>query len=199
MKKLILLCQVIVILLFLVRIAAVGGLMEKFWGTDVPLFSVNRAMATSPGGGNYRPPIRDVLEDDLQKERNLVASLKAKEADLARRENLLREEGQRLASLKREIIEKIDLLHSIEEKLNTTIKASETGEFKKYKSLAKVYEAMPPIKAGSMLEQLDIRTAAGITMNMKPERAGIIWGYISSAKAAEITREIIQLTKASPN
>jgi hypothetical protein len=30
-----------------------------------------------------------------------------------------------------------------------------------------------------MLEKLDIPTAAGITMNMKRDKAGAIWGYMT--------------------
>jgi len=53
-----------------------------------------------------------------------------------------------------------------------------------------VYESTPPAKAGSMLEKLDTKTAAGISMNMKRDKAGAIWGHISPQKAVEITREI---------
>ena len=56
--------------------------------------------------------------------------------------------------------------------------------------MAKVYEATPAAKAGKMLEQLDIKTAAGITMNMKKDKAGAIWGYVNPQKAVEITKEI---------
>lgn len=58
--------------------------------------------------------------------------------------------------------------------------------------MAKVYESAPPAKAGKMLEQLDIKTAAGITMNMKKDKAGAVWGYITPQKAAAITKEITQ-------
>jgi flagellar motility protein MotE (MotC chaperone) len=46
-----------------------------------------------------------------------------------------------------------------------------------------------------MLEKLDVKTAAGITMNMKRDKAGIIWGYLSPQKAIEITREITHKEK----
>ena len=63
------------------------------------------------------------------------------------------------------------------------------------KDLAKVYEAAPPQKAAAMLEKFEIRTAAGITINMKRERAGLIWGYLTPQKAVAITHEITRTAR----
>jgi flagellar motility protein MotE (MotC chaperone) len=41
-----------------------------------------------------------------------------------------------------------------------------------------------------MLEKLEVKTAAGITINMKRDRAGLIWGFLAPQKAVEITNEI---------
>jgi flagellar motility protein MotE (MotC chaperone) len=71
--------------------------------------------------------------------------------------------------------------------------AAQNTEVKRYKEMAKVYEATPAAKAGSMLEKLDVKTAAGITMNMKKDKAGAVWGYISPQKAVEITKEITRV------
>ena len=111
----------------------------------------------------------------------------------------MKSEEQRLLLLKKEILEKIDLLRFQEEKLTAALEAGKTAESKRYKDLAKVFEATPPAKAGVMLEQLDVRTAAGITMNMKRDKAGAIWGYLSPRKAVEITREITNAGKQNPN
>jgi len=73
--------------------------------------------------------------------------------------------------------------------------ANQTSDIKRYKEMAKVYESAPPAKAGAMLEKLDTKTAAGITMNMKKEKAGAIWGFITSQKAVEITKEITRAGK----
>jgi flagellar motility protein MotE (MotC chaperone) len=58
-----------------------------------------------------------------------------------------------------------------------------------------VYEAAPPQKAAAMLEKLEVRTAAGITINMKRERAGLIWGFLTPQKAVAITNEITRTTR----
>jgi flagellar motility protein MotE (MotC chaperone) len=97
--------------------------------------------------------------------------------------------------LRKEITEKITLLKGQQEKLTAILDANQAADIKRYKEMAKVYEAAPPAKAGAMLEKLDTKTAAGITMNMKKDKAGAIWGYISAQKAVEITKEITRAGK----
>jgi flagellar motility protein MotE (MotC chaperone) len=138
---------------------------------------------------------KDTLDEDLSKQRDLVAALLAKKNELDNRENGLRSEEQRLLALRKEITEKITLLKGQQEKLTTILDANQAAEIKRYKEMAKVYEAAPPAKAGAMMEKLDIKTAAGITMNMKKDKAGAVWGYISAQKAVEITKEITRAGK----
>ncbi len=107
----------------------------------------------------------------------------------------MRSEEQRLLTLRKEITDKISYLKSQEEKLTAMLDANQNSDIKRYKEMAKVYEATPPGKAGSMLEKLDTKTAAGITMNMKKDKAGAVWGYISPQKAVEITKEITRSGK----
>jgi flagellar motility protein MotE (MotC chaperone) len=95
-------------------------------------------------------------------------------------------------------MEKIDTLQHLQKQLTTVLDADTEENIKKLKNLAKVYEAAPPAKAGSMLEKLDIKTAAGITMNMKRDKAGIVWGYIDTKKAVEITKEITRTGRTLP-
>jgi len=84
-------------------------------------------------------------------------------------------------------------LKSNEEKLTAVLESAQNSEIKRFKEMAKVYESTPAAKAGIMMEKLDTKTAAGITMNMKKDKAGAIWGYISPQKAVEITNEITRI------
>ena len=49
-----------------------------------------------------------------------------------------------------------------------------------------------------MLEKLDLKTAAGITMHMKRDKAGVIWGFLNPQRGVEITREITMATQKAP-
>jgi flagellar motility protein MotE (MotC chaperone) len=199
MKKIIIVIQVVILVLILAKVASVVGLVKKSdFQPDLSLIT-NNALAqqqavppvsavSSPVASG--PKAQETADDNLSNQRDLAAALQAKKNELDGRESNVRAEEQRLLTLRKEITEKITLLKSQEEKLTALIETTQTSDTKRYKEMAKVYEATPPAKAGSMLEKLDIKTAAGITMNMKKDKAGAIWGYLSPQKAVEITKEI---------
>jgi flagellar motility protein MotE (MotC chaperone) len=177
---------------------------RKFSGGYATIASVNQAMAQTPAVPAIQPsprdlqhPPRDVLGESLTKERTLEEALQAKLQNLEQREEVLKKEEQRLLALKLELTEKIDALRLLQQRITSATEAFKTEETKRIKDLARVYEAMPPAKAGAMLETLDTPTAAGITMNMKRDKAGMIWGYLSQKKAAEITKEITRSQKTA--
>ena len=178
------------VLLFGVKIIALG--IIGFHGTTetLPVLAPNRAIAAMAAQGTYRPPVKDCLQDGLGKERSLAAALQTQQRELENREAALKAEERQLLALKAELTQKMDALRALEEALNSKIDAEKTSETKTFKDLAKVYEAMPPVKAGAMLEKLDIATAAGITMNMKRDKAGAVWGYMNAQRAIEITSAI---------
>lgn len=198
MKRFIILCQVLMLCVVALKLAAMGGLLQTNNLFGYVPFTANRAMAEAPAATVSRVPAKVPAPDSLRPQRDLAASLQARKIDLDNRESAMKMEEQKLLALRKEIMEKIDALRGLEEKLTAAIEANKSIENKKYKDLAKVYESTVPAKAGPMLEKLDLVTAAGITMNMKRDKAGAIWGYLSPQRAVEITREITRSTKQTP-
>jgi len=198
MKKVFYVFQAFIIIIFLVKVASLCGLMRSLGTIQQSLFSENRALAESSSRVSNGSVIKDVLQDELAQPRNLLNALQSRKQEMDERENSIRMEEAKLLSLKKEITEKIDVLLNLEQKLNTAIGADKEAEAKRYKDLAKVYEATPPAKAGAMLEKLDLKTAAGITMHMKRDKAGAIWGFLSPQKAVEITKEITLAYQKAP-
>ncbi|MEN6373991.1 MAG: hypothetical protein ABFD75_04300 [Smithella sp.] len=198
MKKLLIGVQILVLVLILTKIASVAGLLKKTGFISATSLITKQALAQPPVKSMTSGTIpsslgqssNEAAANNLATERDLATALAARKSDLDKRENSLRTEEQRLLALKKEITDKISLLKSQEEKLTSALDASKAEDVKRYKDMAKVYESAPPAKAGKMLEQLDIKTAAGITMNMKKDKAGAVWGYITPQKAAAITKEI---------
>jgi flagellar motility protein MotE (MotC chaperone) len=196
MKKLLIVAQILILILILTKVALLIGLVKKSDIMPATSLITSQALAqqrpasTAPLMAPPQDQMANGAEDNLAKEKDLASALIARKNELDNREKNLRAEEQRLLALKKEITDKIALLKSQEEKLTSSLETSKTAETKRYKDMAKVYEAAPPAKAGKMLEQLDVKTAAGLTMNMKKDKAGAIWGYITPQKAAEITREI---------
>ena len=202
MKKLIIACNIVILFVVLIKIAAVVGIIKNS-ETANSLLTVNKAAAEAPVTAGFAPHslsfprtresiplVRDVFEDSLSGERKLLSSLLEKQKALDDRESFLQSEERRLNLLRDEILSKIDSLQELEKRLTGLLEMVEERNNRKYKSMAKVYASTPPARAGSMLEKLDTRTAAAIIMNIKSKSAGAILGHVNPAKSVEITREI---------
>jgi len=204
MKQLIIGAQILIAVLILVKVASVFGILKNVDSINDATSITTQAMAQTgtPGASTAKPqtaPVvaakplpapKDAMEDVLTQQRDLAAALAAKKVELDNRENALRADEQRLIALRKDITEKMAILKTQEEKLASKLDATRAEDIKRYKDMAKVYENTPPAKAGPMMEKLDTKTAAGITMNMKKDKAGALWAYITPQKAVDITKEI---------
>jgi flagellar motility protein MotE (MotC chaperone) len=198
MKRFIVSCQVVIVAFFIVKILFLTEALRI--ESISPVFSLDHfgqaiAQTTKPAANAAATDVKDVTDDPLKKERDLLASLQKRQKELDMRESSLKDEEQKILALKKEIMEKIDALKSLETQLSSKLDMEKTNDAKRLKELAKVYEATPPQKAAAMLEKLEVKTAAGITINMKRERAGLIWGYLTPQKAVAITNEITRTTQ----
>jgi flagellar motility protein MotE (MotC chaperone) len=191
MKKLIIVCGVLILFIILAKIAMIGGIIKNSDGVGFFL-PVTRAVANSLAEAAPARPVRDVFEDKLSGERKLLSFLVKKQKALEDRENFLKSEERRLNSLSDDILSEIERLSEIEGRLTALFETFKKMGNKKYKDLAIVYESTPAELAGPMLEKLDSRASAAIIMNMKSKKAGAVWGHIKPSKAVEITREIIR-------
>jgi len=188
MKKITTFIQILIFLFFALKIVALAGVMQKPEDGRVETASVKTQNEARPV--NVSPGLPKEGNKELEGARTLLKALEEKQKSLDKREAALKTEEQRLLALKNEIIEKMAELKAEQEKLYAELEKVTAADAKKYKDLAKVYDSTPPAKAGAMLEAMDLKTAAGITMNMKKDKAGAIWGYLTPQKAVEITREI---------
>lgn len=198
LKKLIIICEIFILFVFLVKIVMVGGIVKSADSLS-PVLTVNQARAESTSESNHTYPVKvkDVSEDPLVTEKKLMASLLESQKQLQDREALLQSREKQIRLLKTEILSKIDELLEIEKRLTVVVEAIKEVDDKKYQDLARVYESSPPSQASAMLEKMDKKTAAAIIMNMKSKKAGEIWGHISPSKAIEITKEITNLKISS--
>ena len=195
MKKLIVICEILVVCALLAKILTFGSLVGKSDKGEYG-FVVKEVLADTSNADYRRPIVKDVIDDPLDRERELLTLLKKKRTELNEREELLAEEQERLSGLKQEIAANIEILNEMKEEITTLIKSAEVIDDTYYKSLAKVYEKTPPDRAGVMLTKLDKKIAAAIIMQMKSKSAGLVWGHIDPATAVEITKEI---TGGSPH
>jgi flagellar motility protein MotE (MotC chaperone) len=197
-KRFVIACQIAIISLFIIKMFFVAEALQiisipSFFSMDHFGQAIAQTTTTTPIPAIK--DVRDVTEDPLQKERDLFDFLQKKQKELDTRETLIKAEEQKIVALKKEIVEKIEALKLLESQLSSRLDADKSNDIKRLKELAKVYEATPPQKAAAMLEKLEVRTAAGITINMKRDRAGLIWGYLTPQKAVAITNEITRTVR----
>ena len=198
MKKVLIVAQILIIGMVALKLMAAGQLLFEKDVHKKDLSFVSQAMAQLTTSGNNVTKLQDVFDDKLQKERDLYGALEKRKTELDARENAMRTEAQNLQIMKKEITDKIDALKNLEKQLEGKLENQNSVDIKKYKELAKIYEAAAPAKAGAMMEKLDIKTAAGITMSMKKDRAGAVLSNMNLEKAVAITKEITLLTKVTP-
>jgi|GEM_PF-254971 len=195
MKKKKIFIIVFIIMLLFVKLLVAGWLFKQFSGTSPQMLEIPRALAdTTKKSVTIEPVDSAQMKEPLAQERSLLKAIEQRQRDIANRERRLQDEEQRLQALKQEIVAKIDMLIGLEERLNGVIEAAKTIESKKYKDLARVYDAAPPEKVSAMLERMDTKTAAGITMNMKKDKAGAVLGHLHPQRAIEITKEITRIS-----
>jgi flagellar motility protein MotE (MotC chaperone) len=207
MKRMIVAVQILIAIVILVKAASVFGVLQKINIPADAAVLIRSALAQSKmpsvkpssdtavskqaaSSVDVLPASKDAMDDMLAQQRDLATALTARKAELDNRENALRADEQRLIAMRKDIMEKMAVLKAQEEKLAVQLDAVREEDIKRYKDMAKVYDATPPAKAGPMMEKLDTKTAAGITMNMKKDKAGALWAYLSPQKAVDITREI---------
>ncbi len=189
MKKAIIVFQILILFLFLAKLFVMGVILKKSELYDF-FWSANPALAESSSqrtGGTGR----DVFEDALAKERYLTVYLEDKKLQLDGKESFIKYEEQKINSLKKEISAKIDKLRGMEDKVTVAQESDQAEDKKKYKELAKAYEATPPDKVASLFNKMDDKTAAAIILQMNIKKAGAVWGNLDPVKAAQISKTIV--------
>jgi flagellar motility protein MotE (MotC chaperone) len=195
MKKKRIFIIIFIIAILFVKLFVAGELFKK---SSSALLDIPRAMAdTTKNNVTIEAVDNAKMKDPLSQERSLMKALEQKQRDIANRERRLQDTEQRLQALKQEIVTKIDVLIGLEERLNSLIETAKATENKKYKDLARVYDATPADKVSAMLEKMDTQTAAHITMNMKKDKAGAVLGHLNPQRAIEITKEITRISGAA--
>lgn len=193
MKKVIIAFEVLVVFIFIVKLFAIGEIVKRSEYAGFSLWSADHALADSSSQSSGGFPVRDVLDDSLSHERNLAASLEERRKQIEHRENFIKFEEQKINALKKEIAAKMGKLQKLENTMPVPQESDTQEDKKKFKDLAKAYEATPPDKVGELFNKMDNKTAATIILQMNNKKAGILWGHLDPVKAVEITKTIIRM------
>lgn len=104
----------------------------------------------------------------------------------------LEEERKRLTTLKQEIDLKLVRLEKIQDAIQSKLDEQKAFGDQRIKHLIKIYTTMPPKKAASLIEKLDMDVIISLFSNMKGEDVGQILPYVSAEKAAAISERLVK-------
>ena len=120
----------------------------------------------------------------------LADSLRAKQLELDEREKALAEREKCLEALNKDIEQKLGqiklLIGQMEEKATRT----ENQRKKEMSKWAAIYQAMPPEKAGSVIQGMEPAVALELLSQMEPRKAGKILGFVAPDQAVELSKKL---------
>jgi flagellar motility protein MotE (MotC chaperone) len=102
------------------------------------------------------------------------------------------EEPKRLTTLKQEIDVKLARLEKIQDAIQAKLDEQKALGDERIKHLIKIYTIMPPKKAASLIEKLDMNVIISLFSSMKGENVGQILPYVSAEKAAAISERLVK-------
>jgi flagellar motility protein MotE (MotC chaperone) len=182
MKSILSLVRAIVISVVVIMLFHVNDIVQAMIGFHTICGFVERVFAQA--GATAVVPVKDEARSLSHHEANLMKSLHERQKQLDNREKALKDEERKIETLKRELTEKMEALRALQ------VCAQKEETDKKYKVLAKMYEATPPEKAAMIFEKMERKMAAEIMLRMNSKKAGAIWAYINRDIGVGIVREI---------
>lgn len=117
-----------------------------------------------------------------------VKLIEAKRAELAAKEQALKREEERIATLRKDVEAKIAEYAAILDRIEAALKQAGQAQGEKIANVVKAYEAMPPEDAAVRISALDDATALLIMRRMKSKKAGAVMAAMDPQRAAFLTR-----------
>lgn len=122
----------------------------------------------------------------------ISSSFLRKKAELKEKEKYLEKRKMQLVALQEEINNKIAKLTRLRNEIRAEMAVKKTGEERKLKHLIKIYSAMKPQKAASLIEKLDLKLAIELFSRMKGDIVGDILSFVHIEKAAKISEGLLK-------
>ncbi|WP_431284049.1 MotE family protein [Humitalea sp. 24SJ18S-53] len=192
-----------------VAIAAVSLLLavkaESLWrgvpgaftaqASDTPAPRPAPPAAPRPAAVPATPP---PLDPEAIAERAVLDTLRARRADLERREAAAAAREAVLAVAERRLDERIEALAEQNRRLETAERGRTEREDGAWRGLVRTYETMRPASAAAILEEMEMPVLVQIMDRMGERRAGPILGAMRPDRARLVTAELARYRTARP-
>ncbi|HEX6979222.1 MAG TPA: hypothetical protein VF342_07975 [Alphaproteobacteria bacterium] len=124
--------------------------------------------------------------------------LDSREAEIVRREALLKAAEQRIEA-------KLEELKKLQASIETVVRRYDEQEDARKKSLVRIFESMKPAEAAQILEQMELPVVVELIERMKERNAAPVLAQMHPARAKQLTAELARRRQpggpaaASPN
>jgi flagellar motility protein MotE (MotC chaperone) len=132
-------------------------------------------------------PLTIFPKDPLQ---SIAGSLKRKQRELEARETEVRKAEQHLEDLRKETAQNLARMDQVLEEMKKVAGQADDQKRKEIKRWVDIYQAMPPEKAGQVIQGLEPEFAMNILAKMEAKKAGKILASVSPDKAVELGKKI---------
>jgi flagellar motility protein MotE (MotC chaperone) len=163
----------------------------------VPILATSPAFAKgdkgkAPEGDSSDPPLsaKPHASREAVTEKISLEALEQKRAQIEKQRLLLEKEQERLTELKQEFDAKLLRLKQLQNDIQSKLEQQKTVQDARIKHLIKIYTTMPPKKAGTLIEKLDMEVIIALFSGMKGESVGRILPHVSAEKAAKISERL---------
>ncbi|MCP3983617.1 MAG: flagellar export protein FliJ [bacterium] len=120
----------------------------------------------------------------------LLTEIRTRQVELDRRDAELAEREQAVVELEQAIAEQLVELEKIASTVEERIAAWEADNGDSVRKLAKIYSALQPARAASLLEELDVSLATQIVAKMKDKQSAAVLARISVTRALDMSRRV---------
>jgi flagellar motility protein MotE (MotC chaperone) len=122
----------------------------------------------------------------------VLSLLKKERQTLQTRENAVAAKEEQLLVLKREVETRLRELHAIQQRAMEFLEEEKRMQGEQNRHLVATLEAMPPDRAGKLLERMDDDVAAQLLRRIKGKEAGAILSLLSPEKAARLSQRLLK-------
>jgi flagellar motility protein MotE (MotC chaperone) len=132
-------------------------------------------------------PLTIFPKDQLE---SIADSLKRKQRELESREAALRKAEQHLEDLRKETEQNLARIEQVLEEMKKIAGQADDQRQKEIKKWVDIYQAMPPEKAGQVIQGLEPGFAMDILAKMDAKKAGKILACVAPDKAIELGKKL---------
>lgn len=122
----------------------------------------------------------------------IIEEIRKREVEIALREQRIAERERAVVELEEMIVKRSTDLDRVRQEVEDRIAEWSSQGRDRVSQLADVYAAMPPEKAGRLLDKLDLDLAVSVVRNMKKKSSAAVLGAMRADRALLVSRRMLK-------